>query len=311
MIEIGIMIEGQNGLTWPRWQRLANLVEDVGFMGLFRSDHFTNASEPDKSSLELWTSLTWLASHTRSIEFGPLVSPVSFRHPTFTARFAAAVDDLSGGRLILGLGAGWQEREHHLFGHDLLDTPGRFDRFEEGLEVITRLLDSEEPTTFEGDYFQIRQAQLLPRPVRKSGPPILIGGNGPMRTLPLVARFADEWNSLFIPPEKFEELNNKLDQLLNEQGRDLSKVRRSMMTGCIFGENEQDVSSKVKDRSDGKYSAEDLRKRGMIVGTSQQIQSQLDRLAEAGVQRVMLQWLDLDDLDGLKALAEGILPVRP
>ena len=161
MIEIGIMIEGQNGLTWPRWQRLVKLVEDLGFVGLFRSDHFTNAKGPDKASLELWTSLTWLASHTSSIEFGPLVSPVSFRHPSFTARYAAAVDDLSGGRLILGLGAGWQEREHHLFGHDLLDLPARFDRLEEGLEVITRLLRSEGPTTFEGDYFQIREAQLL------------------------------------------------------------------------------------------------------------------------------------------------------
>jgi F420-dependent oxidoreductase-like protein len=310
MIEIGIMIEGQNGLTWPRWQRLAKLIEDVGFVGLFRSDHFTNASEPDKSSLELWASLTWLASHTRSIEFGPLVSPISFRHPTFTARFAAAVDDLSDGRLILGLGAGWQEREHHLYGHDLLALPERFDRFQEGVEVITRLLGSDEPASYEGNYFQIRGAQLLPRPQREGGPPILIGGNGPKRTLPLVARFADEWNCLFIPPQKFEELNNRLNKLLNEQGRDPSKVRRSMMTGCIFGENEQTVSSKVKDRSDGKYSAEELRKRGMIIGTSEQIINQLNRLADAGVQRVMLQWLDLDDLDGLKALAEGILPAN-
>ncbi len=311
MIEIGIMIEGQNGLTWPRWQRLVKIVEECGFVGLFRSDHFTNASEPDKPSLELWTSLTWLASHTKKLEFGPLVSPVSFRHPTFTARFAAAVDDLSGGRLILGLGAGWQEREHHLFGHDLLDLPARFDRFEEGLAVITKLLSSDQPTTFEGHYFQIRDAQLLPRPQRQGGPPILIGGNGPKRTLPLVARFADEWNGLFIPPEKFEELNNRLDQLLHEQGRDPALVRRSMMTGCIFGENEQDVSSKVKDRSDGKYSAEDLRQRGMIVGNSKQIINQLHRLADAGVQRVMLQWLDLDDLDGLKAMAAGILPPQP
>ena len=308
MIEIGIMIEGQNGLDWPRWQQMVKTVEDLGFVGIFRSDHFTNASEPDKSSLELWTSLTWLASHTTSLEFGPLVSPISFRHPSFTARFAAAVDDLSQGRLILGLGAGWQEREHHLFGHDLLDLADRFDRFEEGLEVITRLLGSEQPTTFEGNYFQLREAQLLPRPQRKGGPPILIGGNGPTRTLPLVARFADEWNSLFIPPEKFKELNNRLDQLLNEQGRDPTQVRRSLMTGCIFGEDDKLVAAKVKGRADGKYTPDDLRERGMIVGTSEQILTQLNQLADVGVQRVMLQWLDLDDLDGLKAMAAGILP---
>ncbi|MBU4224957.1 MAG: LLM class flavin-dependent oxidoreductase, partial [Chloroflexi bacterium] len=175
MLEIAIMIEGQNGLTWPRWQNLARAVEDLGFAGLYRSDHFTNAQPPDKESLELWVSLTWLAAHTRRIEFGPLVSPLSFRHPALTARMAAAVDDLSGGRLTLGLGAGWQEREHHLFGFDLLDMKSRFDRFEEGLQVITSLLHSDEPVTFEGKYFQLRGATLLPRPARRGGPTILIG----------------------------------------------------------------------------------------------------------------------------------------
>jgi F420-dependent oxidoreductase-like protein len=305
MIEIAIMIEGQNGLTWPRWQKIVKATEDLGFIGIFRSDHFTNANEPDKSSLELWTSLTWLASHTKALEFGPMVSPVSFRHPTFTARFAAAVDDLSEGRLILGLGAGWQEREHHLFGHHLT---GRFDRLEEGLEVITRLLKSDDPVSYEGKYFQLREALLLPRPVRKGGPPILIGGNGPKRTLPLVAKFADEWNSLFIPAEKFEELNTRLDQLLTSEGRDPTSVRRSMMTGCIFGEDEKEVSGKVKSRGDGKFTQDDLLNRGLIVGTADQIVDQINHLAEAGVQRVMLQWLDLDDLDGLKALAAGVLP---
>jgi len=140
MLEIAIMIEGQNGLTWRRWQNIAAAVEGLGFAGLYRSDHFTNAEAPDKDSLECWTSLTWLASHTKRMEFGPLVSPVSFRAPALTARTAAAVDDLSGGRLTLGLGAGWQEREHNLFGLELLDLKARFVRFEEGLEVITRLL---------------------------------------------------------------------------------------------------------------------------------------------------------------------------
>src|SRR5512146_2018438 len=110
-MEIAIMIEGQNGLNWSRWQRIAAAVEDLGFAGLYRSDHFTNPSPPDIDSLELWVSLTWLASHTRRIEFGPLVSPFSFRHPVFTARMGSMVDDLSQGRLTLGVGAGWQERE--------------------------------------------------------------------------------------------------------------------------------------------------------------------------------------------------------
>ena len=110
-MDIAIMLEGQNGLTWPRWQKIAEAVEDLGFAGLYRSDHFTNANPPDMESLELWTSLTWLASHTKRIEFGQLVSPVSVRNPVLTARMASAVDDLSGGRMTLGMGAGWQVRE--------------------------------------------------------------------------------------------------------------------------------------------------------------------------------------------------------
>ena len=164
MLEVALMVEGQDGLNWERWQRLAQAAEDLGFVGLYRSDHFTNGHPPDIDSLELWVSLTWLASHTRRIEFGQLVSPVSFRHPVFTARMASAVDDLSGGRLNLGLGAGWNEREHTMFGFDLLNVDQRFHRFEEGLQVVTGLLQSAEPVTIHGNFYQLREAHLLPRP---------------------------------------------------------------------------------------------------------------------------------------------------
>src|SRR5262245_40664430 len=116
MAQVGIMIEGQDGLNWERWEKLLHAAEDFGYQCLFRSDHFTNSSPPDKDALELWTSLTYAASVTKRIEFGPLVAPVTFRHPSMTVRIAAAVDDLSGGRLVLGMGAGWQDREHQKFG---------------------------------------------------------------------------------------------------------------------------------------------------------------------------------------------------
>jgi alkanesulfonate monooxygenase SsuD/methylene tetrahydromethanopterin reductase-like flavin-dependent oxidoreductase (luciferase family) len=169
MIDVALMLEGQNGLTWSRWQQMAQAAEDLGFTGLYRSDHYTNANPPDKDSLELWVSLTWLASHTERIEFGSLVSPVSFRQPTMTARMAAAVDDLSNGRFTLGLGAGWQEREHHNYSWDLLDVPQRFKRFEEGLQIITQLLNSDDPFDFAGDYYQVYEGILLPRPQRPGG----------------------------------------------------------------------------------------------------------------------------------------------
>jgi F420-dependent oxidoreductase-like protein len=306
MIEVAVMLEGQNGLNWTRFQRIAQAVEDLGFVGLYRSDHYTNANPPDKDSLELWVSLTWLASHTERIEFGPMVSPVSFRQPTMTVRMASAVDDLSNGRLHLGIGAGWQEREHRNYGWDLLDVKSRMDRFEEGLEVISRLLHSDEPVDFAGEYFRVQEAILLPRPQRPGGPPILIGGNGPRRTLPLVAKYADEWNAVFLAPEGVRQRNEQLDTLLRENSRQPGDVRRSLMTGCIFGRDEAEVKRKLEPRN---VTYEELRQEARLaVGTGNQIVEQLGRWAEAGIYRVMLQWLDLDDLDGLEAMAKSVLP---
>jgi F420-dependent oxidoreductase-like protein len=310
MLEVAIMIEGQDGLNWPRWKRLARAVESLGFTGLYRSDHYTNAGPPDKDSLELWVSLTWLADNTERLEFGPLVSPVSFRHPTMTARMGSAVDDLSGGRLHLGMGAGWQEREHNNYGWDLLPVPQRFARFEEGLEVVTRLLRSEEPVDFDGRYYRLQEAILLPRPQRPGGPPIVIGGNGPKRTLPLAARYADEWNGVYINPHKFADLNGRLDQLLLAQGRQTASVRRSLMVGTLFGRTQRDIDRRLDEiaaRRGRHYSMAELRDSGMVVGQGQQIRDQLEEYAAAGVQRIMLQWLDLDDLAGLEALAGAVL----
>lgn len=305
-MDIAIMIEGQDGLNWPRWQRLATAVEELGFAGLYRSDHVTNGLPPDKDSLELWISLAWLASHTRRIDFGPLVSPVSFRDPVMTARMARDVDDLSGGRLQLGLGAGWQEREHDNYGWELLDVPERFARFEEGLQVIMRLLREDNPVNFSGDYYELHEAILLPRPQRDGGPPIVIGGNGPQRTLPLVARFADEWNGVFLTPEAYAERSARLDRLLREQGRAPQAVRRSLMTGCVFGQDEAALQAKLAGR--GEATAAQLRERGLVAGETAAVVAQLAAYAAAGVQRIMLQWLDLDDLEGLAALAETVLP---
>jgi len=139
------------------------------------------------------------------------------------------------------------------------------------------------------------------------GPPILIGGNGARRTLPLAARYASEWNAVYIPPAEFEALNTSLDAMLSMEGRRPSDVRRSLMTGCVFGRDRQEVDAKVTLRTGGKRSVEQLREHGVVAGTPEEIQEQLAAFSIAGVQRIMLQWLDLDDLDGLQALAEAVL----
>jgi len=304
MLEVAIMIEGQNGLTWPRWQNIVRLVEELGFVGLYRSDHFTNMNPPDKESLELWVSLTWLACNTSRIEFGPLVTPFSFRHPALTARMASAVDDLSNGRLTLGLGAGWQEREHNLFGFDLLDISARFDRLEEGLRIVTQLLKSDSPVSFSGNYFDLREAIMLPRPQRLGGPRILIGGVGQKRTPDLVARYADEWNAMFLTPEKFKVLNANIDHRLEQEKREPNSVRRSMMTGCFFAATDSELQRKIESRN---KTIEQLHQQGMVAGSASVVKDQLLELEAAGLQRIMLQWLDLDDLVGLEALAKAVL----
>ena len=301
MLDVAIMIEGQDGLTWPRWQAVARATEETGFAGLFRSDHFSNPRGEWKDALELWTSFTWVASHTKRIEFGPLVSPVSFRDPVITAWQAACVDDLSGGRLRLGMGAGWQEREHTAFGYDLLALKNRFDRFEEGLEVVTRLLRSDEPVSFDGSYYRLQDAQLMPRPQRRDLP-ITIGGKGPNRTLGLVVKYAAEWNTPGMPLEDFAALNTRLNRLLKRAGRDPKSVRRSLMTNPVFGRNENELRAKL-----GEQDVEALRARGRLIGTAPQIAEQLRALAAAGVDRVMLRWEDLDDTDGLRRFGEALL----
>lgn len=307
-MDLAIMIEGQDGLNWARWKRIARLVEALGFAGLYHSDHFTNPRPPDRDSLELWASLAWLAASTRHLAFGPLVTPFSFRHPVFTARMGKDVDDLSGGRLTLGVGAGEQGREHGKFGFDPLPLEPRFDRFEEGVQVVARLLREEGPVDFQGRFYALDEASLLPRPARPGGPPILIGGNGRRRTLPLAARWADAWNGVFATPAKYASLNRHLDDLLAAEGREPSDVHRSLMTNLLFGKDDAKLSAKL---SNVDASVKGLREEGRIVGAPDEVVDQLREVEAAGADRIMLQWLDQEDEQGLRALAESVLPAFP
>ncbi len=317
MIALSLMIEGQDGLNWPRWQRLVTAAEEAKFAGLFRSDHYTNPRPPEKDSLEMMTSLVYLADHSQHLHFGPLVAPLSFRFPAMLARQAAAIDDLSGGRMILGLGAGWNEREHAMFGLDLGDVPTRMARFEEGLEVITRLLTSDEPVTYVGRFFQLRDAILLPRPARAGGPAILIGGNGPRRTLPLVARFASIWNANYLTPEGFRERSRVLDDLLLAQGRQPADVKRTLMITLYFGRTLKEVEQRLNRSQRGPGQTDQsldaimarLQSEGRaIVGTPDMVAQQINAYAQAGVQEIMLQWFDQEDIDGIRSFAEQVLP---
>ncbi|HJX41122.1 MAG TPA: LLM class flavin-dependent oxidoreductase, partial [Anaerolineales bacterium] len=182
---------------------------------------------------------------------------------------------------------------------------GRLDRFEEAVQVVAQLLQSDEPVDFQGRFYQLDQAQLLPRPGRPGGPPLLIGGKGPRRTLGLAARFASEWNANFLPPDQFAALNRRLDELIEQHGRARGEVRRSLMTNIVFDRDQGKLEKRLS--AEGRNPA-DMAGRGVIVGGPARVQERIGEYAAAGVERIMLQWLDLEDLDRLEALAEAVLP---
>jgi F420-dependent oxidoreductase-like protein len=304
MAQIGLMLEGQWGLNWKRWRRLLDAAEQLGYQCLFRSDHFT-IGPPDQDSLETWISLAYAAEHTQGIEFGTLVCPTTFRHPALTVRMASQVDDLSGGRLTLGLGTGWHEREHRQFGIPFYDTATRYEMLEDALEITTRLLRQSEPVSYSGKHYTLDGAVLLPRPERPNGPPILIGGNGKKKTLPLVAKYADEWNGVYITVDGYRERVALLDELLAQEGRAPSTLKRSLMTQVVFGSDDAEVQAKLAASPEP---ADKLLEWNRIVGTPSQVIDQIGRYVEAGVERFMLMWIDQDDIDGLERMARDVLP---
>jgi alkanesulfonate monooxygenase SsuD/methylene tetrahydromethanopterin reductase-like flavin-dependent oxidoreductase (luciferase family) len=192
-----------------------------------------------------------------------------------------------------------------MFGLDLLDVKSRMQRFEEGLEVVTKLMQSDKPFSFSGKFYQLNEAILLPHPARPGGPPIVVGGNGRYRILKLAAKYADEWNGTSQTPERFRDRMERLDNYLAAEGRKPGDLRRTAMAGVAFGRTKHEVEEKISLYGN---SAEELRADGKLVGDGNQIAEQLASLAEVGCQRVILQWLDQDDMEGLEELAKIILP---
>jgi len=311
-VEISITIEAMFGLNWPLWKHLVKRVEQMGFDGLFRSDHFL-VGKAGSDSLDLITSLTYLAEHSQHLHFGSLVAPLSFNNPVMLARQAMSINDLSGGRMILGLGAGWHDEEHAMFGFTLGDKQTRLDRFEEGVEVIHRLTHNPDPVSFDGHYFQLREAQLIPQsPVR-----LMIGGNGRKRTLPLAARYADVWNCQVATPPVFNQLNHRLDDLILQAGRQPEQVRRTVIIPVLCQRTETDLQrhlDMIRKYAAPFYHASDEELKNWlyglkgIIGSPQQIVDGLSAYAEFGAEEIILEWFGLYDLDGLELLGSEILP---
>lgn len=311
-MQVSITIEAMFGLNWPLWKQLIPRIEQMGFAGLYRSDHFM-VGKTGTDSLELITSLTYLAQNSQRLHFGSLVAPLSFRDPVMLARQAMAIDDLSGGRMILGLGAGWHEEEHTMFGYSLGDIKTRLERFAEGVEVIHALIHQPGDADFSGRFYQLRSAQLAPRtPLH-----LLVGGNGARYTLPLAARFADVWNCQLVDAQDFKKVNARLDELILRAGREPQQVKRTMILPVLCVRQPEDLRRHV--RLIQQYAApfaqaseEEIKGwlyglKG-IIGSAQELVDGLAAYEKNGVEEIILEWFGLYDMEGLEALGSEVLP---
>jgi F420-dependent oxidoreductase-like protein len=312
-MRIGLMVEGQNGLTWERWIHILHLAERLGFPSLFRSDHYFIGTQQE--SLEAYLSFAVAARETQSIRFGPLVSPVTFRSPVDVGRMAAQLDVLSGGRFVLGLGAGWNEAEHRAYGIPFPPTGERFDRLEDAIRLM-RALWAPGPATYAGRFYRLEGADCLPRPPA-GRPPLLIGGAGERRTLRLVARYADEWNSVNLNAESYRQKLAVLARHCEAEGRDPATIRKSMMVFAIVGPSEASRDATTR-RMMAMFGApqdttlagfrELLRARGIVSGTTAEVIDQLGQLAELGLEEMQFQHFDFDSDDVPAYLASEIAP---
>src|SRR6266567_1745373 len=293
------MIEGQEGLSWERWRRLCTDVEALGFASLRRSEHLISLMGDDaRDCIDCWTSLAMAAEWTKTIQFGPMVSPMTFHHAAMLARQAAAVDVLSGGRLIFGVGAGWNEREHEMFGIPFLTVKERMDLLENG---VARIRDT--------------WTRSNPKPVQNPIP-ILMGGVGEKRHLPLVAREAAEWNYTRMNHEEYRHKRDVINQSCHDIGRDPASIRYSVMTTYIIGRDRSELRERaVKLRDvlphlkglDADQALARVRQTA-FVGTPEEMAEQIRGYAALGVDLFMLQHFLLDDRDALRLLAEEVMP---
>ena len=308
------MLEGQEGVTWAQWLAIAETAERLGFDALFTSDHYLSEVDvPEPGSNDAWTLLAALATRTQRLRLGTMVSPVTYRLPTVLAKAATTVDRISGGRVILGMGAGWWEEEHRTHGIPFPSTDERFEMLEEQLEIVHGLW-SEDVYSFEGRHYALEGCRFLPKPVQQPHPPIVVGGKGGARMARLVARWADEFNRVGGTPAQVREASTQVSAAVRAAGRDPASVTISFMTWVMVGRTDAEWRARVErvrrmDRTAGPF--EDYLtdvSRDCYVGTVQQVVERMSEYAAAGVEHFVLNTELFDDLDMLELLATYVLP---
>lgn len=296
------MIEGQEGVSWDQWIALADACEQHGIETLFRSDHYLSQGDDGRrAALDAWSTLAGLAAVTTRLRLGTLVSPVTFRHPAVLAKSAVTVDHISGGRVEVGMGAGWMEPEHRAYGFPFPELPERLRLLAEQLETV---------------HGQWTDGPAQPKPVQKPHPPLIVGGSAGRGTTEPAARFADEYNTLLAAADECARRRRRLDEACERVGRDPATMGFSLMTGCLLGADEVELRERARrllvrrgeEGGDADALVARYRERG-VAGTPDEVVERLQELEEAGrVERVMLQHLQHDDLEMVALIGREVVP---
>jgi len=299
------MIEGQEGVTWDEWRALAEACERHGLEGLFRSDHYGSLLAPGRASLDAWAALSALAALTSRIRLGTMVSPATFRHPSELAKVVATADHVSGGRVELGLGAGWNEPEHRSYGFPFPELSDRLERFAEQLEIVHRSW-TEDEFDFAGRNYRLEGCRALPKPLQQPHPTLIVGGSAKRGTLEPAARFADEYNTTFSGPEECRMRKRRWDEACERAGR--GPLPFSVMTGVLIGSDRDDLLERARrlmaltGREGDPTAFVEEQREATVVGTVDEVRERLAEYEDAGVERAMLQRLDHGDLDTIALL---------
>ena len=306
-----LMIEAQQGLSYADQLAIARRAEAAGFEAMFRSDHYESFPGPaGRPTTDAWTVLAGLARETERIRLGVLVSPVTFRLPGTLAKIVATVDWMSGGRVELGLGAGWNEVEHRRHGVPFPPIGERADMLEEQLAIVHGLWEEPDGWSFAGTHYQVKDAVFHPKPVQKPRPPIIVGGEGSPRSLRIAARYADEFNVTSSDPARVANRFAALDEACRAIGRDPATLRRSAMVGTLVGRDEAELTARKRallaevsaDEQGEEWFA--TREERWILGSPDEARAKVAEFEAAGVQRLVLQDFlprDLEMIDQLGA----------
>jgi len=311
-MDLRIFVEPQQGASYEQLLAVAQRAEACGFDGFFRSDHYLKMGDVTglPGPTDTWVTLGGIARETTTIRLGTLVCSATFRLPGPLAVAVAQVDEMSGGRVELGIGAGWYDDEHVAYGIPFPPLGERFERLEEQLEIITGLWRTPDDSqySFEGKHYTVVGSPALPKPVQAGGPPVIVGGWGATRTPRLAARFAREFNLPFAPLEAYRDQVAKVRAACEAIGRDPDELTYSVALVLCCGSSDAELERRaaaIGRRLDG-----DLRGNG-ATGSPAEVLEVIADFAEAGAQRVYLQVLDLADLDHVSLVGEQVLPLLP